>query len=179
MQQVLETSAKGSGGRSIAPTHGQDFHHRRHTLSEPQTLLGRLVEEGRLIAVDLPYEGTPAPGYALPSALESVDSIGSRTTLLSPFDPLVYDRDRTARLFGFSYKLEMYKPKGEREFGHFVLPIVHDGQLVGRLDSERDRKANQLVVRKLHWETGKTPSAAARAAVDQAIDELRAFVRAG
>ena len=102
-----------------------------------------------------------------------------RTTLLSPFDPLVYDRDRTARLFDFSYKLEMYKPKDEREFGHFVLPIIHDGALVGRLDSERDRKTNELVVRKLHWEGGKAPNTATRAAVDQAIDNLKAFVRAG
>jgi uncharacterized protein YcaQ len=73
----------------------------------------------------------------------------------------------------------MYKPKDEREFGHFVLPILHDGELVGRLDSERDRIANELVVRKLHWEGGKAPSAATRAAANQAIDELKAFVRAG
>ena len=149
------------------------------TIPAAKALFGRLVEQGRLVAVDLPYAGKPAPGYALPEALESADSTGARTTLLSPFDPLVYDRDRTARLFDFSYRLEMYKPKAEREFGHFVLPIVHDGALVGRLDSERDRKANELVVRKLHWEGGKPPNAATRTAVDQAIDELKAFVRAG
>lgn len=95
-----------------------------------------------------------------------------------PLTPLVYDRDRTARLFGFSYKLEMYKPVAEREFGHFVLPILHDGLLVGRLDSERDRKTNELVVRKLHWE-GRTPPATVRGAVNQAVDELREFVRSG
>jgi uncharacterized protein len=159
----------------------QEIRLRAYGLSIPnaKALLGRLVEEGRLVAVDLPFLAKPAPTYALPSALEAVDSIGSRTTLLSPFDPLVYDRDRTERLFGFKYKLEMYKPKAEREFGHFVLPIVHDGALIGRLDSERDRKANDLVVRKLHWEAGKAPSAATRSAVDRAIDELKAFVRAG
>jgi uncharacterized protein YcaQ len=101
-----------------------------------------------------------------------------RTTLLSPFDPLVYDRDRTARLFDFKYKLEMYKPVSEREFGHFVLPIIHDGALVGRLDSERDRKKNELVVRKLHWESGKPPAAAGKA-VDQAVESLKEFVRSG
>ena len=159
----------------------QEIRLRAYGLSIPdaKVLLGRLVEEGRLIAVDLPFLAKPAPAYALPSALESVDSISSRTTLLSPFDPLVYDRDRTTRLFDFSYKLEMYKPKEQREFGHFVLPILHDGRLVGRLDSERDRKANELVVRKLHWEAGKAPNAATRASVDQAIDDLKTFVRAG
>ena len=65
-----------------------------------------------------------------------------------------------------------------REFGHFVLPILHDKQLVGRLDSEGDRKRNELVVRKLHWEGGKK-SAATVTAVNQALDELRAFVRTG
>jgi uncharacterized protein YcaQ len=102
----------------------------------------------------------------------------ARTTLLSPFDPLVYDRERTERLFGFSYKLEMYKPKDQRQFGHFVLPILHDNQLIGRLDSERDRKTNELIVRQLHWESD-TPSAATRNAVDRAVADLAAFVRAG
>jgi uncharacterized protein YcaQ len=159
----------------------QEIRLRAYGLSIPdaKVLLERLVEEGRLIAVELPYEGKPVAGYALPSALADVESIGSRTTLLSPFDPLVYDRDRTARLFDFNYKLEMYKPKAEREFGHFVLPILHGSDLVGRLDSERDRKANELVVRKLHWEADEKPTAATRAAVDRAIDELKAFVRTG
>lgn len=143
-------------------------------------LLGRLVEEGRLVAVELPYPGKPAPAFALPAALTAAWSgRTSRTTLLSPFDPLVYDRDRTERLFGFRYRLEMYVPKAERQFGHFVLPIVHDGQLVGRLDSERDRKKNELQVIRLHWEEGRNPDAATRAAVDKAIADLAAFVRAG
>jgi uncharacterized protein YcaQ len=150
------------------------------SISDAKTLLGRLVEEGRLIAVELPYSAKPAPAFALPEALEATESAGgSRTTLLSPFDPLVYDRERTERLFGFKYKLEMYVPKEEREFGHFVLPILHGGELVGRLDSNRDRKTNELEVIKLHWEGGKAPSAATRKAVDHAIDELKAFVRAG
>ena len=159
----------------------QEIRLRAYGLSIPaaKALLGRLVDEGRLTAVDLPFVAKPSPAYALPSALESVESIGSRTTLVSPFDPLVYDRDRTARLFDFNYKLEMYKPKDQREFGHFVLPIVHDGRLVGRLDSERDRKANELVIRKLHWDEGEKPTAATKAAVNESIEELKAFVRAG
>ena len=99
--------------------------------------------------------------------------------MLSPFDPLVYDRERTERLFGFKYALEMYKPKAEREFGHFVLPILHDNGLIGRLDSERDRKANELVIRKIHWEGGKPPDRATARSVDRAIADLAEFVRAG
>lgn len=154
----------------------QEIRLRAYGLSIPdaKALLARLVTEGRLTAVHLALARSEVDAFALPDALRAADT-ATRTTLLSPFDPLVYDRERTARLFDFKYKLEMYKPVSEREFGHFVLPIVHDGSLVGRLDSERDRKKNELVVRKLHWEE-TPPSSTTRAAVDQAVDELREFV---
>jgi Uncharacterized protein conserved in bacteria len=157
----------------------QEIRLRAYGLSIPdaKALLARLFEEGRLLKVRLSLPAGEVDAFALPEALAAVDQ-PTRTTLLSPFDPLVYDRERTARLFGFAYKLEMYKPKEQREFGHFVLPILHGDQLVGRLDSERDRKKNELVVRKLHWE-GKTPAASVRAAVDQAVESLKDFVRTG
>ncbi len=154
----------------------QEIRLRAYGLSIPdaKTLLARLVKEGRLEAVRLALPIGEVDALVLPGLLGK-EFPTTRTTLLSPFDPLVYDRERTARLFGFAYKLEMYKPKEAREFGHFVLPILHGADLVGRLDSERDRKTNELVVRKLHWE-GKPPAAPVRAAVDQAVDELREFV---
>jgi uncharacterized protein YcaQ len=157
----------------------QEIRLRAYGLSIPEAkaLLGRLVAEGRLSAVRLALADGEVDAFALPAALRAGDT-ATRTTLLSPFDPLVYDRDRTARLFGFNYKLEMYKPVADREFGHFVLPILHGSELVGRLDSERDRKRNELVVRKLHWE-GRKPVAPVVAAVSQAVDELREFVRTG
>jgi uncharacterized protein YcaQ len=157
----------------------QEIRLRAYGLSIPdaKALLGRLVAEGRLTAVRLALADGEVDAFALPDALSARDT-ATRTTLLSPFDPLVYDRDRTARLFGFKYKLEMYKPVAEREFGHFVLPILHNAELVGRLDSERDRKRNELVVRKLHWE-GRKPAALVVTAVNQAVDELREFVRTG
>jgi uncharacterized protein len=158
----------------------QEVRLRAYGLSVPDAkdLLGRLCEQGRLERVRLALADGEVDAFALPAALKATDFV-PRSTLLSPFDPLVYDRDRTARLFGFKYKLEMYKPVSEREFGHFVLPIVHDGALVGRLDSERDRKKNELVVCKLHWEGKKPPARNVRAAVERAIEELAEFVRAG
>ena len=157
----------------------QELRLRAYGLSIPdaKALLGRLVSDGRLTPVRMAQPRGEVDAFALTSALKAKDT-ATRTTLLSPFDPLVYDRDRTARLFDFAYKLEMYKPVAEREFGHFVLPILHNEQLVGRLDSERDRKKNELVVRKLHWE-GRKPTAAVVTAVNQAVDELREFVRTG
>ena len=143
----------------------------------PRTI-ERLVEEGRLIPVTLPTNPRKRPAWATPEALAVADSTQtSRTTFLSPFDPLIYDRERTLNVFDFDYKLEMYVPKAERQFGHFTLPVVHDNELVGRLDSEVDRKANVLVVNRLSWEDGQ-PKAAARVTVDAAIAELAAFVGA-
>ena len=143
----------------------------------PRTI-ERFVEEGRLIPVTLPTNPRKRPAWATPEALAVADSTQtSRTTFLSPFDPLIYDRERTLNVFDFDYKLEMYVPKAERQFGHFTLPVVHDNELVGRLDSEVDRKANVLVVNRLSWEDGQ-PKAAARVAVDAAIAELAAFVGA-
>ena len=138
----------------------------------------RFAEEGRLIPVGLPRNPKKRPAWATPEALAVADSAQtSKTTFLSPFDPLIYDRERTLNLFDFEYKLEMYVPKEERRFGHFTLPVLHDNELVGRLDSEVDRKSNVLVVNKLSWEDGH-PKERARDAVDAAIAELAAFVGA-
>ena len=157
----------------------QDLRLRAYGLSIPaaKALLARFVEEGRLDRVRLTLPAGEVDAFALPGVVGG-EVAASRTTLLSPFDPLVYDRARTVRLFGFEYKLEMYLPKEARQFGHFVLPILHRDRLVGRLDSERDRKTNELVVRRIHWEDGE-PGAAVTAAVDQAVEQLAAFVRTG
>jgi uncharacterized protein YcaQ len=136
----------------------------------------RMVADGRLIPIISPYTGLKRSAWATPQALAADSDRGSRTTLLSPFDRLIYDRERTAALFGFEYKLEMYVPKAERKFGHFTLPVLHDNNLVGRLDSELDRKQNVFVVNKLHWEG--EPAARVRREVDRAVDELAEFVGA-
>ena len=73
-----------------------------------------------------------------------------RTALLSPFDRLVYDRDRALELFDFEYTLEMYKPAAKRRWGYFALPILHEDRLVGKLDAIADRKASVLRVNAIH-----------------------------
>ncbi len=96
-----------------------------------------------------------------------------RTTLLSPFDNLIADRERTLELFGFRCKLEIYVPKEKREWGFFVLPIVHGDRLIGRADPRVDRKTRTLHVEALLAEPDAPRTAAP--AVAKAIDELARF----
>ena len=72
--------------------------------------------------------------------------VPERATLLSPFDRLIHDRERTETLFGFRYRLEMYVPKEKREFGYYVLPLLVADQLVGRAEPRFDRKRRKLEV---------------------------------
>jgi uncharacterized protein YcaQ len=99
-----------------------------------------------------------------------------RSTLLSPFDKLVYYRDRTEELFGFRYRLEIYVPKAKREYGYFVLPFLHGNELVGRIDPLFDRKTGMLTVNAVHWEPGAPKEA--RPALKTAVAQLAEWLGA-
>jgi uncharacterized protein len=95
--------------------------------------------------------------------------LDDRVTLLSPFDRLVHDRDRTEALFGFHYRLEMYVPPAKREYGYYVLPILVGDQLVGRVEPRFDRKTRTLSVLGAWGDTSR---------LDEALTELAAFLGA-
>lgn len=101
--------------------------------------LGVRLERGRLVAHPEAEDG----------------SMPARTTFLSPFDRLVHDRARTEALWGFRYRLEMYVPAAKREYGYYVLPILHGDRLVGRIEPVFDRKTRQLGVKGVWWEPGE------------------------
>jgi uncharacterized protein YcaQ len=121
-------------------------------------LLPALAAEGALIEVRV--EGWPGPGYVHPANLALAEAaaagtaVPELTTLLSPFDPLVWDRARALAMFGFDYRIECYTPAPKRRYGYFTLPILWRGQIVGRLDPKAHRKEGRFEVKTLHLEPG-------------------------
>jgi uncharacterized protein len=98
--------------------------------------------------------------------------------LLSPFDPVVRDRHRLRRLFGFEYTFEAFTPAPRRVHGYYVLPVLQGDQLVGRIDPKLHRERGVLEVKGVWWEPGVRPTRARRAALEGAVGQLAAFVGA-
>jgi uncharacterized protein YcaQ len=119
-------------------------------------------------------EGVPGTWRVHPAYLDAADDFTGRTALLSPFDRLIHDRVRAQQLWGFEYVLEMYKPKEQRRWGYFALPILHHDRLVGKLDAQADRKAGTLVVNAIHEDVRFTTSVTA--AVLREVADLAAWL---
>ncbi|WP_030201306.1 winged helix-turn-helix domain-containing protein [Streptomyces sp. NRRL S-87] len=118
-----------------------------------------VVAESGLVPVEV--EGWGKPAWADPAALAAPPRGRHRTTLLSPFDSLVWDRARTERVFGLTHRLEAYVPKPQRVYGYFAMPVLSGGHLVARVDPAREGKT--LVARQVTLESPKAAPATARA----------------
>jgi uncharacterized protein len=112
-------------------------------------VLDHLVETG--FATPVRIKGIDEDAYVQTALLDKRIPL-SRTTLLSPFDSLIWDRRRASQLFGFDLMLEAYTPAAKRQYGYFSLPILYRDQLVGRLDPKAERKSGLFVIRALHLE---------------------------
>jgi len=137
--------------------------------------LDELVEQGALLRVTV--KGWAAPGYVHPEHADALAKAAAgrlratRSALLSPFDPVVWDRERASEFFGFDYTLECYTPEPKRRYGYFVLPILVRGRLVGRLDAKAHRAAGVFEVKALYLEDGVEADETLAAEIAAAIDE--------
>jgi uncharacterized protein YcaQ len=120
--------------------------------------LAVLVDAGTLLRVEV--QGWDAPGYVHTSQAKLLKNASANkleathTALLSPFDPVVWDRERASRLFDFDYRLECYTPEEKRVYGYFVLPILSRGELIGRLDAKAHRAEGVFEIKGLFAQKG-------------------------
>jgi uncharacterized protein YcaQ len=144
-----------------------------------QQLVHELVADGELLEV--PVAGWDDVAVVHPAQLDLLDAASSgrleatHTTLLSPFDPVVWDRVRVQQLFDFDYRLECYIPAPKRRFGYYVLPVLRRGALIGRLDARADRRTGEFEVKAVYLEDGVDADDAMVHDVAQCIHEAAAW----
>ncbi len=135
--------------------------------------LDDLVGSGELLRIKV--RGWENPGYVhrehAELAQQAIDGKlrATHTTVLSPFDPVVWDRARTSAMFGFDYTIECYVPEAKRRYGYFVLPILHRGALIGRLDAKAHRTEGVFEIRSIYLEAGIKPDERMIEAIANAI----------
>ena len=156
---LLARSAQALGVATVGDL--RDYY--RIPVADMKLPIEQLVEEGTIIPVRV--RGWQQQAYMHKDARAGRKVAGA--ALLSPFDPLIWHRPRTERLFGFRYRLEIYTPVHKREHGYYVLPFLLDGSLVARVDLKADRKGGTLIVQRAHLELD-----APRCTVQRLVEEL-------
>ncbi len=146
-----------------------DYH--RLNIVQARRLLTELVADGALRSVAV--EGWRQRAYVHPDVVLPRWVRGS--ALLSPFDSLIWERARVEALFGFRYRIEIYVPAAKRVHGYYVLPFLHDGELVARVDLKADRSAGLLRVRAAHAEPSFDPDRSLAVIRDRLV-ELGTFL---
>lgn len=143
--------------------------HLRLPQADTDAAIDDAAKAAGLVPVTIADEEKPLPAWADPEALAWLNAGGRglhRTTLLSPFDSLIWDRKRTKRIFGFHHSLEAYVPKAKRVHGYFAMPLLAGGRLVGRADPARE--GTTLVLRQATVDSAAAARQLARAATEAA-----------
>jgi uncharacterized protein len=160
------------------------FHFLRWRYPNLKSTLEKLEAESKVERVRPDGWGNPKETYYLHkddiSLLDRIESgrWSPRTTLLSPFDNLICDRQRTEELFGFNFRIGIYTPKAKRTHGYYVLPILYGDRLIGRVDPFMERKQRRFVVNAVHAEKEAPRDKQTAAALANAMKDLGAFIGA-
>lgn len=158
-RRLLLLAAQATGVATAADL--ADYYRIRMPDARPR--LVELVESGALIEVKV--EGWNSPGLMLPGT-KVPRSLRARA-LVSPFDSLIWFRERTERLFDFHYRIEIYVPEPQRKHGYYVYPFLLGDELVGRVDLKADRAAGKLLVKGSYAEDGRDPVGIAHELADE------------
>ena len=162
----------GLAGRALGIATEADIRdYFRLPLAETRRAIAELVEDGVLACVDV--EGWRQQAY-LAAGAHCPRRVGA-TTLVSPFDPLIWHRPRSERLFDLHYRIEIYVPAAKRRHGYYVLPFLQDGRFHARVDLKADRPASVLSVRASHLEGGSSPDTTA-ASLARELERLAAWL---
>jgi uncharacterized protein YcaQ len=141
---------------------------------EVREALAALEDAGEIVEAELDLPAGPRRGWIRPADAELAATLRrarprqDRGVLVSPFDPLIWDRPRTEALFDFRQAIEIYKPKPEREFGYYCLPVLAGDRFIGRIDLKAHRDEGRLQVCSNHWED-PSPEPRHRAAAEGAL----------
>jgi uncharacterized protein YcaQ len=144
-------------------------------MPEQRAALRKLIDEGTV--TELKVEHEKSPWYALTADMKALAAAGRRragsrgTTLLSPFDSFMWHRERVHGLWRYFYRIEIYVPGHKRQHGYYSLPVMHDGQLIGRVDVKTHREKGVLEARHAHFEpwfaAGGRPPGVSWGAIDR------------
>lgn len=163
---IRELTRRAATAHGIATEPDLRDYYRIRPPERSRAAVAELVEAGELVEVTV--AGWPAPAYRHVDA-RAPRQVSGRA-LLAPFDPLIWERARTERIFGFHYRIEIYVPEPKRVYGYYVFPFLLDGELVARVDLKADRAAGVLRVRGAFAEPGvHEPRVAAELAAELSV----------
>lgn len=169
--RMLEKSARSLG--LFRPAWLADYYRLRQPALP--ALMARWQAEQKVVRVEVETLGEAFVHADLLPELELAQAgrlHATHSAVLSPFDPVVWDRKRAEQLFNFTYRLECYTPAPKRQYGYFVLPLLHCGQLVGRMDAKMHRKTGVLEIIALYLEPDVKPARRLESGLATAIEDF-------